>query len=419
MRTIPPQGVDLTWAAGSAASDQPPKLVVTNRGLVLFNESGEAHSSRLRCNEALEVPTSLPPTVLARADGSLLAGTYQGVYVSADSACSLTATSGVPAVSLSPVIVGSDAWLLTTRTVDVPSKVFASTDEGATWSERYAGEPGGYLDCLIRAPSRPERMYASGLVLGDGGRSSLCAVSDDGGRSFTHKTRVEEITPFAVHPDNPDIVFAYEFANVLGTSFRVLRSTDACDTFTSVLEGLTVAPSGLVGNSGGPLFLGVAHAGGLYRSDDQGQSFNRVAPEQVQSVTCLVQRASRLWLCANFAPNSSGIWYTDDQGASFQKFLTFDEVVGPVACDSAEQRTLCATPWYDYYTELHPEGARGNLDSGVSVDAAVAPSDAGDTAGKHAGGCQIGARGARGEHAAWGLMALGLFMTAGLGARRR
>jgi hypothetical protein len=347
----PALGVALVWADDVSSQ---PAVIVSNRGLVFVDAQADPIALELRCHEALEVPISRPPIARLRSDGSLLVSTFHGVYASTDRGCTRAATRGLPEeVPLGPPTQTEGGLLLATRSIEPASVVMFSPDEGATWTERYACAAGEYFETLLSAPSAPSRVYATGLLFEAGARSAICAVSDDAGQSFERRGVRGGVVLFAVHPGNPDVVFAYEPSDLQGTRYRVLRSEDACQSFVPVLEDVA-APSGLSGPGEGPLFLGIAGAGGLYRSDDHGQSFARVLSEQVNSVSCVVQRASRLWLCANLAPNSFGVWFSADQAQTLEPFMTFAQVTRPVACDAASDRATCAGPWYDFYSELHP-----------------------------------------------------------------
>jgi hypothetical protein len=133
---------------------------------------------------------------------------------------------------------------------------------------------------------------------------------------------------------------------------------------------------------GASLWLGLGDAGGLYRSSDAGRHFERVLSEEVYSVSCLVRRQDRLWMCANVTPNVDGVWFSDDDGASFHKWMVFQEVTQPVTCDAAEATAVCAQPWLDYDRELRPAGS----DAGVPVELAPILGMPGSGLGFDAGG---------------------------------
>jgi hypothetical protein len=204
----------------------------------------------------------------------------------------------------------------------------------------------------------------------------LWAVSSDGGRSFEDATVAHERKPLAVHPSDPDVVFAYELSDPLADLYRVLRSEDAGKTFEEVLEVSDIT-SFAAAPDGSELWLGSGRNGGLYRSRDQGKSFVRVY-EQIQEVQCLQQRAGKLWVCANMLPNVDGVWTTEDGGETFDEVFTFDEVTEPVRCDAPAAAQVCDAPWLDWERELLTFAAQdaGTPDAG---SAQASASDGGVT----------------------------------------
>jgi hypothetical protein len=274
--------------------------------------------------------------------------------------------------------------------------------------------------CSCRdAPSDPQRVYAAGQRADrvNGKLLHLCAVSSNGGVDWQDQIMPSKIIPFAVHPNDADVVFAYEPIDNIEVQVRVLRSTDGGANFAPVPELEDVRQPTSLSASGGALWLGIGGDGGLYRSQDDGEHFERVHAESVQSVTCLVERQGRLWMCANMAPNTNGIWFSDDVGGSFHKLLTFDEVTQPVMCDDLEAQVACSRAWYDYDIELHPPlpdaGAGEELDGSSGADGSIDPpessAEAGVTPRKRKAGCQAGEGRAGGAGAWWlGLGVLGL-----------
>jgi hypothetical protein len=243
----------------------------------------------------------------------------------------------------------------------------------------------------------------------------LSSVSLDSGKTWQDTPFETKLTQFAVHPQNADIVFAYEPTDALGTVFRVLRSDDKGKTYKSVLEGVPLPVAFTASADDASQWLGLAGlsgAGGLYRSTDKGLHFERVHADSIQQATCLTERQGRLWLCANMAPNTNGVWYSDDDGASFQKFMIFADVTDPVPCDG-EAQALCARAWLDFDTELHPP----DYDAGVATDASAFETGAepstpeSEPAPKQpGGGCQLGSPQAPALGSWWLLLAESFIM---------
>ncbi len=403
----PPKGIDLVWA--SDASEELP-LIVANRGVVFADTVDDETRFSLRCVDSYGANISDRPAVFLEESGALTVGIYNAVYATSDRACSVQSSSGLPDESLSKVVRFPDApnrMLLSTRTLQRPAGVFGSDDHGRSWSPRFENAVDETYDRLLIAPSDPQRVYAAGQRVDRVNKQlfHLCSMSLDAGETWEDRVLPAKIIPFAVHPSNADVLFAYQPTDNLETVYRVLRSEDRGVSFAPVLEGIPL-PTSLTASPAAQLWLGVGGQGGLYRSTDDGNQFERVHVDSVQSVTCLIERRGRLWMCANMAPNTSGIWFSDDDGVSFEKLMTFEEVTHPVMCDDLEAQVLCSRPWYDFDMELHPppldagiDAADAGLDPGgqqdagapnEEVDGADRGADAGTASRKRSSGCQLG-----------------------------
>ena len=425
----PPKGLGLVFA--SEAADALP-IVLTNRGLLFPDGEEQGASYSLRCNEAYGVSTAVVPSVLRGASkGALVLATPASVSTTRDRGCTFSAGfSQTDGAAIGGFVASEPPGTLLLSTVDPDhqSKLHVSDDYGDNWSERAVNEPSELYTGLLASPSDAQRVYAVGYHYDKATLqvTSLWARSSDGGKTWQERELSARLTLVGVHPTDPDVVFAHERADELEMHVRVLRSDDAGETFTPVLEVETVtsfasAPDGSV------LWLGAGRDGGLYRSSDAGKTFTRVA-EQFQSVDCLRHRAGALWLCGNQVPNLDGLWKSSDDGASFDEVLTFDRVLQPVACEG-EAAEICRKSWLDWEREIFPDGIPGEADGGAVLDAGTpyradagsshsGRDDAGAGADKPSGssGCALGASAAQGTT---GSTLLGLALLALLRRRAR
>jgi hypothetical protein len=173
-------------------------------------------------------------------------------------------------------------------------------------------------------------------------------------------------------------VFGYRPTDKFETNYDIMRSEDRGKTFSVVLPNVFL-PTGFTGVTGSSaLYLGMSVAGGLYRSVDDGRSFEKLLADEILRVTCLAEHAGKLWVCANRVPNFEAIWTLKDDASGLDKVMSFDAVVAPVACTDAAANELCAVPWHDFDIEVHPKdddaGVSPELDAGV--DAAIEDQDA-------------------------------------------
>lgn len=372
-----PEGIDLIWPDDG---EQPP-LILTNRGLVFIDQVDNSPQYSLRCAESYGANTSDRPSVFVHGD-VITIGSFDAVYSTKDRACSKTKGAGLTDDTITGIAHTPNArqrMFTATRATELPSLLHVSDDYGATWRKHYESGVGLVLDRLLAAPSDPERMYAATINYDrvNFKVNFYCSASKDGGATWQHQPLPSKMTPFAVHPKRAEIVFAYSPVDKLETVWRVLRSEDGGANFMPVLENVQ-KPTGLVASER-YLWLGIDGEGGLYQSSNDGQSFERVQSELVQSVSCLVYRKGRLWACANVSPNENGIHFSDDEGVSFRKLMSFEQVTQPVLCP--DDGYVCARAWYDFDSEIRPRdldaGApfEGGLVDEEAVDASALPAD--------------------------------------------
>jgi hypothetical protein len=373
-----PFGTGLVWP--DAASSALP-LIVTNRGLVFPDERSGQVSYSIRCQDAYHANTSDRPSMFVQADGTLTIGGYDEVYQTRDRGCSVSSAQGLPELPVSEPVADVNTpsrMFLTTRSLAQVAGLYVSEDHGASWSERFKNNAKEYYEQLLVAPSDPLTLYAAG-IRADAETVEVtfyCSRSRDGGKSWQDHAMDGKVVPFAVHPQDANVVFAHRATDKLESSFDILRSGDGGQTFQLALAGIR-EPTGLVASpDGAALLLGVdTNEGGLYRSLDNGRSFVRVLADQLQRVTCLAQHAGRLWLCGNMAPNVEGVWVSDDAASSFANVMTFAAVTQPVLCEGAAL-ALCAGDWYDFDLEVRPATADAGVDSDAAADAASPEPDA-------------------------------------------
>jgi hypothetical protein len=272
-----------------------------------------------------------------------------------------------------------------TRVLQQQAGVFASEDHGRTFSQRFTSKANEYYEAIVVAPSDSLRLYALGLHFDRANAQVIyyASVSVDGGKSWEDNVVSGKITPLAVHPSKPDVVFGYRPTDKYETSFDLVRSDDRGKNYAVVLPGVLL-PTGFAGAADpSTLFVGTGGQGGLYRSRDDGLHFEPLIADQIQRVTCLAEHAGKLWLCANIAPNLDAIWTLKDDASGVDKVMSFDAVSAPIACTEADAGEVCAQPWRDFELEVHPPSDDAGLaDAGVPADAQAAVAEEVDAGGE-------------------------------------
>jgi hypothetical protein len=377
----PPRGIGLLWASDAASS---PSVIVANRGLVFAEETGAGPRFSLRCCEAYGANIGDRPAVFMAPAGALTVGVYNGVLSTGDRGCTFASSTGLPTSgetfgNLAGALGMPNRLFVSTRTFSGYAALFQSEDYGHTWTERFKNPTDHQFDVLLVAPSAPERLYAAGRWrdLPNQKLNFVTALSQNLGANWQEQEGPLKAAAFAVHPGNADVVFAYQPIDTLETQFRLLRSADRGATFVTALEGIpkpTVIAAAAQPDS---LWLGVDGKGGLFHSSDAGQHFENVFVGEVQAVSCLVRRQGRLWMCANLAPNTNGVWFSDDDGFSFRRWMIFEDVRQQVACSGEEANAACARAWYDYDIELHPAGVDAGVGAPLGLNLDAGPYDAG------------------------------------------
>ncbi|MDB4976060.1 MAG: hypothetical protein JWN48_4401, partial [Myxococcaceae bacterium] len=351
----PPLGLQLVWV--DPAPEALP-YVLSNRGLIypnLNHQDGPDSAFSLRCYDAYHVNTSAVPRVVTNSQNALVLQTTDGVSTTSDRGCTWTEGTGLPDLSLGGFVQSPSApnkMLVTTQIYEKPAQIFESTDYGRSWTVKATNAPYTiYSELLTSADGL--HVFAAGKRY-DVAKNNLFPVwasSSDGGATWTDQDVGTPRLPLGLLGDDGMVVFAHEPDPVttLDPHDKLLRSEDGGQTFEMVANPAPIS-SFVATPDGATLWVGTT-SGGLLRSRDRGKTFTQVDPDEVAGITCLHYHGNRLWVCANFMPNTNGIWYSTDQGDSFTMALDFTEVLTEVSCQP-EAEAICHQPWLDWQYEL-------------------------------------------------------------------
>ncbi|HVY46680.1 MAG TPA: hypothetical protein VHB21_12415 [Minicystis sp.] len=391
-------------AAGEIALDPADPgtiLVRATYGLLLTRDRGERWS--WICEDAVGFGGSEDPMLSFTADGSILAGTFEGLAVSHDVGCDWVfygkglarryvidlavdkndPLNGVLLASANPGVgpagSGPELW--------------QTSDAGATWTQAGVGLPQSFLGLTVEiAPSNPNRVYVSGVLGPPAAPSRQGTIERSDDRGATWQTLPipasdDQSPPYvaAVDPSNPDVLYV----RLDGTpTDRLVVSKDGGATWTQVFQtktpvmgdtsdllGFALSPDGSMVALGGP-------KDGLWTAPSSTLAFSKVS---TISALCLNWSDKGLYGCADEYADGFTAGISKDDGKTWTPILHLAGLCGPLACGSdsgVAQR--CTDLW-----PLMVEGI-GDPKCDGTASSSSASSGAGESGG--AGGQGEGAR---------------------------
>jgi photosystem II stability/assembly factor-like uncharacterized protein len=214
-------------------------------------------------------------------------------------------TGSVGTVALAPsnpdiIYVGSGEGLQRPD-LSVGDGVYKSTDGGKTWKNMGLRD-GQQIPAILVDPRDPNRVFVAVLGHPYGANPERGVFrSSDGGKTWKQILYKDENTgaiALAFDPSNAQTIYAamwaarqgpWENGAWQGTSSGLFKSTDGGETWRQLTKGLPSAEEGLgrigfdVSRSDPKCLFAMVDAprlGGVYRSDDAGESWRRVNSEQ-------------------------------------------------------------------------------------------------------------------------------------------
>ena len=222
--------------------------------------------------------------------------------------------------------------------------VYKSLDGGKTWQHAGLAET-HHIGRVLVHPRNAEVVYvaALGRLWGPSQERGLYKTTD-GGRSWTNTKFVDQDTGFvdvAMDPQSPDTLYAASYQrrrtpfgyNGGGPGSGLWKTTSGGATWTKLTKGL---PEGEIGRIGIAVYLRdpsvvyvlVEHAkeGGIYRSEDRGESFTKMSatnprPSYYSKLRVDPNNDQRLWVLG--AP-----MYTSEDGGKTFKTDLVDKIHG-------------------------------------------------------------------------------------------
>jgi hypothetical protein len=308
---------------------------------VLLSRDGGA-KFRWLCEQAMGFSSTWDPPITVTRDARLWIALSDGLRVTTGGCdvIDVPALKGELVADLTTDARGERVYLITS-TPDKVAHVWRS--KGESFERLGPGVSGMRFDTIEVAPSKPARLYLTGAPDGAGPRAHFFRSDDGGATLIETKPKLEtdgRLFVAAVDPNDPARVLVRQLSE---KGSDVLLSTDGGATFKVVLH-MAGAMFGFAPGADGVTYW--AGSGdpreGIWRSRDRGEHWEAVAKV---GVFCLHADGERLFACSNpYVPGGFAIAVSTDGGKTVKPLATFDDVIGPVACD-AGAGAKCAAPW--------------------------------------------------------------------------
>ena len=214
--------------------------------------------------------------------------------------------------------------------------VYKSTDGGKTWTNMGLADT-EHIGRIAIHPANPNIVYvaAQGRLWGPSKERGVYKTTD-GGKTWTLSLFVNDdtgVSDLAMDPQSPDTLYAaaYERRRTVfgfdggGPSSAIYKTTDGGATWKKLTKGLPYAEGGDTGRIGLAIYLRnpnivyalVQHSkGGIYRSEDKGESWTKMSdtnprPSYYSQVRIDPNNDLRIWVLG--AP----VYYSEDGGKTF------------------------------------------------------------------------------------------------------
>jgi hypothetical protein len=305
------------------------------------------------------------------ADSSLLVAGPSGLQTLGSDGCPLE-TDGelgtVPVVALATQVGGGPVAYAVTGGNN--GRLFRSADGGKHWQAAALLPAAESVTAVVVSPADPSQLYLS--------EGSNVRVSHDGGATLLTYSQATALTLLRAQAGTPERLWAVarDPAGVGNRGYQLLRADTPQGPFEPLLQ--VAYFGGLAIDSQGVISVG-DELGGTYRSEDDGKTFQRIAPDV--PVACLAQSADDLWACT---PESLQKPALRSMGAAavYADILAFPDVKSLVVCAPEQQvARACAAAWEEWRRDVLGQGAAPKV-AGVPVlvvdagAADAAPADA-------------------------------------------
>jgi hypothetical protein len=293
------------------------------------------------------------PMMGVTADGTLLAGIFNGLSVSRDSGCSWAFAGGdltkryVTDLSVEKADPSRSVLIVSNGIgpSEFLTQLYESPDNGLTWTKAGVDLPSSFLGLTVDvAPSDPQRVYVSGRYgPADGYMGAIQRSMNRGAtwESFAVPGSDDTHLPYlsAVDPKNPDILYVRLDGDPVDV---LLVSTNAGTDWTTAFEstgnlfGFALSPDGAT------VFVG-GSKDGLWRAPTSTLAFEKVSDVNVR---CLTATDALLYACGDEFTDGFTIGVSTTQGSTWTPLMHLASPCGPLQCgDQTSVHEQCDKAW--------------------------------------------------------------------------
>jgi hypothetical protein len=400
-------------------------LLRTTFGVLLSRDRGARWD--WICETGMQYSGTQDPLYTILTDGTIAATAIEGLILGEPAACNFRLASGelmgrtfvdLSSAKNNPssmVALTGDFLGASDAGFQFRSDIFRTDDSARTFTKISSSlDPGILTQTIDLAPSNPDVVYVSG-TRGDQTPTGVFLRSEDRGATWQEYpiTLVNrEIGPFiaAVDPNNHKRVYVRTAGASASLAARLLVTDNGGETFREVFRLNEEMPGFTLSQNGSTVYLG-GPADGLWKASAQDLVFRKVSDVQVQ---CLATRPrpsaadndagnggnnvdggsdggstgeggsgsnEELFACSN---EISGflLGRSLDEGTTFQGFLRFRDIRGPLSCPAGSVAT-CTNEWPALRAELGLDPYDAGTDATAITDGgtSVTTTDGGVEAG--------------------------------------
>jgi hypothetical protein len=316
-------------------------------------------------------PSDTVPSLAFLADGSLLIGSADGVRNLAPDGCPRAnaggelAAASVVAMAVRPgtpeiayaVVSGSSAGL------------WRSLDGGKHWELRSKVDESELTSALVVSASNPDHVYLSVRAAA----GPIVLASTDGGASLTKHAQDLALTLLSADGRAlfPLWAISRDALTVGNRGLAILRAQGPAGPWQTMLRVNYFG--GLVVDAAGVIWVG-DEIGGLYRSDDGGDSFRN--SDSDADLGCLASSGGgALWACTPGTPKEPALQKLVS-GQPRTDIVAISAVDQLVSCPGLDVAKTCAAAWVEWQRDVRllpvtsqDAGAAAPADAGQSADA--------------------------------------------------